>query len=109
MLMKRNTGIILLVISFIAYPLLIYIIISSNGYNFNREGKSIRCCADNLQGGYEYVECDLKVHPKYGTKVCDCTTEMILAIDGKTYLWNKDANKEMNFDEYEYNRVDVLR
>jgi hypothetical protein len=72
---KREIGVWTLGASFVTYPLLCYFIINASGY---------KRCADNLQGGYEYVDAGLKIDPKYGTKVCNCTPEMRLSIEGKS-------------------------
>ena len=71
---KREIGVWVLGASFATYPFLCYIIINASGY---------KRCADNLQGGYEYVDAGLTLDPKYGTKVCDCTPEMRRSIEGK--------------------------
>lgn len=79
---KRNLGVFFFALSFVSYPLLVYSIINVNGYYFSGKGEPLVCCAEKLGGGYEKVDCDLKVHPVYGTKVCDCTPDMIRSIEG---------------------------
>ncbi|CAN2042676.1 conserved membrane hypothetical protein [Candidatus Magnetomoraceae bacterium gMMP-15] len=80
---KRSYGLILLSFSIIGYSVFIYF--SSKDNQFKSDGTYSKCYSRGIDGKIEFVSCNWKVHPNYGTPVLPVTPEIMQEIQIQKY------------------------
>jgi len=72
---KRSYGLTLLSFAIIIYSVFIYF--ASQDNQFKPDGSHSTCYSRGLDGKIEFVSCNWKIHPNYGTPVLPVTSEIM--------------------------------
>ena len=76
---KRKNALLVFILGGLVFYIFMYY--QTKDYVYDIDGHPLQCCAINLQGKYELVPCDWKVHNMSGETVVNCTKRMLQQIN----------------------------